>query len=752
MYKQQLLAISMRISRYVIVLLLVACASLLMAAGDPAGKKCKLKEFENTTWYGEFKFYGGSTFIAVMHIDEVKNCEVKGRFHWPDFFNTKTEFIGNYEDGVLKARESKIYQGVINNLDNGSHEIKLSGSDTLSGIAFNLGNEVASMVLFNQEHLSAEALVKYRAQILEMEKKYGVLTVGEKSDIGIEELRQKIEKREEDLDADISITGRGMFSGIELPITMMVSKTGKLYLEMNFMGTSFRMGKNDSISWSYDPTSDKVEVKSVEREAGDMNPFANSFGSDWLDEIEIDDITDVDIDGLEAYRISYKEDSDINALYFSKNEFQPVRSKKGLQVKEFLDYKSFEGMSIFTKYRDISLQGTVNMMYLDEIEFVGKIEDKLFDVPEELKTKVIQETSTSVQDVAMEAFDKEEFERAIDLYTQAIKQSAYDHQSYYMRGRARYTLGNYYKALGDMERAIELNDQYADYFNYRGLIKYALTDYTNAKIDFQQSIRLDSTGYIGYLNCAFATFQLEEYDSTIAYLDRGIVHNPENPQLILNRGVTHFQVNHYQESLNDYRHILKLEYGDRGETVNRMGVAFYGLEQYDSATLYFSEAVELSPDNFQRQKNLGDSYYKLDSYPEAIQSYRKAQELAEEPNATLLNDLAMSYYHADDYQTALAVLNELIEVNSENASYFDNRAYTHAAVMDYQNAIKDFSRSIDLYSTDNEIYYQRGLLYKLQNNRFDACRDFETAAEMEHEEAGAELKEYCTMATKEEDN
>lgn len=742
----------MRIFRYVIALLLVACTHLLMAAGNPVGSKCKLKEFENTTWYGEFKFYSGSTFIVVMHIDEVKNCEVSGRFHWPDFFNTRTEFSGTYEDDILKAQETSIYQGLINNLENGSYAIELTNSDTLSGVAFTKGIEEASMIFFNQAHLPTESLKSYQAQIGEMEEKYGVLSVGEKSGIGIEEIKQKIASQKSELDSDLSIDGRAIFSGIELPIIMKINTAGNIYMKMEFMGTSFQMGKNDSINWSYDPTTDKVEVTPSESNKETMNPFSDSFGSDWLKEIDIIGVTDVSIDHVEAYRVSYRNGEDINAVYFTKQDFLPIRSKKGLEVREFLNYKDFEGVDLFTEFKEMAPHGVINYMFLDEVAFIDQIADEAFDIPEELKTKVEKEEAPELSEVAQEAFDNEEYERAIELYTQAIRQSAYDHQSYYMRGRARYTLGNYYKALGDMERAIELNDQYADYFNYLGLIKYSLTDYANAKIDFRQSIRLDSTGYIGYLNCAFASFQLQEYDSAITYFDRGIVHNPENGQLILNRGVTHYQVNHYQESLNDYRHVLKLEYGDQGETLNRMGVAFYGLEQYDSAILYFREAVELSSDNFQRQKNLGDSYYKLDNYSEAIQSYRKAQELTEEPDATLLNDLAMSYYHSEDYQTALSVLNELIEINNENASYFDNRAYTHAAVMDYQNAIKDFSRSIDLYSTDNEIYYQRGLLYKLQNNRFDACRDFETAAKMEHEAAGAELKEFCTMATKEEDN
>ncbi len=742
----------MRIFQSFVILLLTICVNLSYAGEGLEDMKCQLKAYENTTWYGEFKFYTGTTFIAVMYIDEVKNCKVTGRFHWPDFFNTKTIFSGTYEDGKLAAQETRIYQGLINNLENGSYSIELTNNEMLSGVAFTQGNEVASIALFNKDHLAPEEVDNYKARVAEMEEKYGVLTVGEKSTISIEALKQGLTDREIDLQTDMSIDGRGIFSGIELPIVMKISTSGSMYMKMEFMGTAFQMGKNDSISWSYDPTSDQVEVTSVEKSSGGMNPFNDSFGTDWLDEIDIDQITDVNIDGVDAYRISFKIGDDINAVYFGMEDFQPIRAKNGLEVREFLKYKNFGDMDLFTEFKEVGPHGVINTMYLDHVEFIDKIDEEIFNIPEDLKAKVMKEDAPELPEVAKTAFDNEEYERAVELYTQAIKQSAYDHESYYMRGRARYTLGDYYKALGDMERAIELNDQYADYHNYLGLIKYALSDYSNSKGDFLRAIQLDSTGHVGYLNYAFAAFQLEEYESAITYLDKGITYNPDNGQLILNRGVLYFQLDEFQKSLKDYRKTLELGYGDRGETLNRIGVAFYGLEQYDSAALYFRQGVDLSPDNLQRQKNLGDTYYQLGTYEKAIITYRKAQELTDEPDATLLNDLAMSYYHSEDYQTALAVLNELIETNNENASYYDNRAYTYTAVMDYQNAIKDFSRSIDLYSTDKEIYYQRGLLYQLQNNRFDACRDFQTAADMEHEEAARELKEYCTVAGNDDGN
>ena len=78
-----------------------------------------------------------------------------------------------------------------------------------------------------------------------------------------------------------------------------------------------------------------------------------------------------------------------------------------------------------------------------------------------------------------------------------------------------------------------------------------------------------------------------------------------------------------------------------------------------------------------------------------------------------------------------------------NPTYHDNRAYIHTQLMKYQEAIRDFSRSIELYPDDAEVYFQRGLLNKIQNNRHDACSDFNKASEMGHETAKKELTDFC---------
>jgi hypothetical protein len=76
-------------------------------------------------------------------------------------------------------------------------------------------------------------------------------------------------------------------------------------------------------------------------------------------------------------------------------------------------------------------------------------------------------------------------------------------------------------------------------------------------------------------------------------------------------------------------------------------------------------------------------------------------------------------------------------------TYFDNRALARTVKGDFGGAFDDYTSSIELYSSDSETYYQRGLIKLQMNNNYDACLDFKRADELGSKEAKAAIKKNC---------
>jgi len=75
----------------------------------------------------------------------------------------------------------------------------------------------------------------------------------------------------------------------------------------------------------------------------------------------------------------------------------------------------------------------------------------------------------------------------LSLPEQVNAESAY---SYYNAGLKKYRTKDYYKAVYDFTRAIEIDPNFADAYHWRGMVKMILKDYTSALNDINKTLQL----------------------------------------------------------------------------------------------------------------------------------------------------------------------------------------------------------------------------------------------------------------------
>ncbi|MEM9329406.1 MAG: tetratricopeptide repeat protein, partial [Bacteroidota bacterium] len=152
----------------------------------------------------------------------------------------------------------------------------------------------------------------------------------------------------------------------------------------------------------------------------------------------------------------------------------------------------------------------------------------------------------------------------------------------------------------------------------------------------------------------------------------------------------------------------------------------------------------INPEDPVMVSNLGKALYEQEQIKEAIEVFQKSLSLKDD-DPDIMNYLGLCYQLDDDTQTAIGYFTKAIELDEgKNATYFDNRAYSKAAKLDYVGAIQDYTTSIDLYSTDPNVFYQRGQLKLRINDKFDACKDFQQAKKLGYEGIDDVLEEHCT--------
>ena len=176
----------------------------------------------------------------------------------------------------------------------------------------------------------------------------------------------------------------------------------------------------------------------------------------------------------------------------------------------------------------------------------------------------------------------------------ALKVNEFESEAYYLKGRLFKTMGDTDLAASSYKTAIEVNPDYYDAYVEVGLL------YAAKKSDLAK----------------------EYYTSAISIRPRSIEAWYDKAMYLQETGFR--KKERYREALSCYDEILKIESKFVAASFNKGFVFLEYMQQYDSAAIYFSNALNIFPGYFQAYYNRGLCNESMNKRAEAEADYRKA--------------------------------------------------------------------------------------------------------------------------------
>lgn len=261
------------------------------------------------------------------------------------------------------------------------------------------------------------------------------------------------------------------------------------------------------------------------------------------------------------------------------------------------------------------------------------------------------------------------------------------------KGQAR----NYQGAKDDFSKAIELNPNFAEAYNERGLAEGGLAknkadmeaSLANAVSDYSNAIRLKPNFAAAYYNRGIA-FQAKG-DGKSARIDFAMVVklNPKPDYILLAQTFLHLgQIAEGEGNKKAAQENFSLAYFNRGLQKQKDG-------DLDGALADYSKTIELDPSFFNYYICRGTVREAKEDLGGAILDYDKAIELKP--------DFALAYYnrgHArfnkGELEGALADYSQAIELDPTDANTFFNRGILRKKMGDLTGSQLDVNRAIEL--------------------------------------------------------
>ena len=319
--------------------------------------------------------------------------------------------------------------------------------------------------------------------------------------------------------------------------------------------------------------------------------------------------------------------------------------------------------------------------------------------------------------------------------------------THFEQGNTYLEQDEYYEAIAEYTKAIELNPNFAEAYANRALASFSQKEYSLAAGN--------------------------EYGFVIADYEKAIELNPiVNINVVLARAYVYrgdYYFEHalsdldYEKAIADYTMAMKIDslikcrrphdiYVDMAEdSLTR--------QKYDEAITYLTKAMELDPQNTEYYNTRlaeayhgrGVNYYEYSTDREkAIADYTKAIEL--DPTNTdyylsrafVYDEWAYYYYdhgHSSEQRDctnkAIADYTKVIELEPGVANYYYFRGRCYADNDDYATAITDYSRAIELGELGDliaNVYWARAHAYDNLDNNGGALTDYRKALELSEDE------------------
>jgi len=274
---------------------------------------------------------------------------------------------------------------------------------------------------------------------------------------------------------------------------------------------------------------------------------------------------------------------------------------------------------------------------IDSLTKLAIVADSLQDLPASIKyyTEILKLDSVNL--MALNNRGRAlvwlgEIDSGFEDYDKVVK--LYPHErSYYTRGMAYLSILSYDKALADLKKSIELNQNYKEPFYGLALIYANQNNLDSALLLCNKADKISYQPDLSHF-IRFTIFQKKgDSKAVIAELNECIKIDPANAMHYNNRGLAKNQLKQYKEAIIDFNMAIQLD-SKMAFAYNNKAFSLLRLSQLDEALATVNRSLELDSNNPYALRNRGEIFFALSSKDKACDDLIKANDLSTDKDLT----------------------------------------------------------------------------------------------------------------------
>lgn len=299
-------------------------------------------------------------------------------------------------------------------------------------------------------------------------------------------------------------------------------------------------------------------------------------------------------------------------------------------------------------------------------------------------------------------------EIALDAYKKVLEANPYDRDALVKQATLIQTHfpDNYDEAIDCYTKLLEIEPENDKVYYELGHLYLQKNESLPAVNAFSMALEKDDENPFYHNSMAFALVQLEQYDEAIEHYQKAININPDpywTSIVCQALGSVYLEIKNNPEAAIVLYQTAAVLNPECDESQIAIGDTYFSMEEYDNAIRAYCDAIKINPENAKAYCKCGMALWEKDYTEEAIVAYHKAIDLNPD-YAIAHNNLGVIYL--DDIgntHEAIALFEKAISENKSYTLAYFNLGRAYAITGENTKAAKNFQRALDLNVLTGEL-------------------------------------------------
>ncbi|MCB8964021.1 MAG: tetratricopeptide repeat protein [Bacteroidales bacterium] len=308
-------------------------------------------------------------------------------------------------------------------------------------------------------------------------------------------------------------------------------------------------------------------------------------------------------------------------------------------------------------------------------------------------------------------------------------------EGWFLRGVAKYNLGDIPGAIADFDKTIKVNPVFAQGHHYKSIALNRISQPNQAlnEIDIALDLKPNSSEFLFTLGIIH--FQMENYTKAIEVFSKVLRIDNSNPDVWINRGSARLLTGDTLGALSDYNLAIKVN-PFYANSYSRRGILNAEINKHTLALADLDKAIALDSLGIDNYFNRALVYHTLKQPTKALSDLNRVLRADPKYSLALFNRAIISY-QIGDWEKAIDDLTRLTSLNPENVLIYYYRGSILYEKGQLQTAINDYTTAINIFPDFANAYINRAEIKSRLGDAKGAETDYNTGKSLLQKYKGA---------------